>query len=349
MSGSPPTSNFGEHPLVVLAAAFASGVLLARYTPAPPSASITLAAFASASALVAFFKRREAAAARLLLLAFACAGAALSSVEAEDIGGRARLRGLYEGGRIISGEPVELTGVLERAPEIAPDGLLLSMRVESVRHKSVETSCGGRVELFAPVHDARAAAGYHALELRRGARVRAAVPLTRAERYRNPGVTPFGDYLDARDVDARGTLKSALLVERLDDEAVLLPLALLDAWRAALVRKADAAFSRDAAGVFKAAVLGNRFGLSRAAAERFREGGTIHALIISGLHIAFIGGLVWAMARRLTRRPAARWAASVACVWAYTLGVGAEASVVRAALTFTLAALARAPHRRTRV
>ncbi|HWW75427.1 MAG TPA: ComEC/Rec2 family competence protein, partial [Pyrinomonadaceae bacterium] len=58
------------------------------------------------------------------------------------------------------------------------------------------------------------------------------------------------------------------------------------------------------------------------------------------LHIAFIGGLVWALARRLTRRPSARWAASVACVWAYTVGVGAEASVVRAALTFTVAALA---------
>src|SRR3712207_9560658 len=64
----------------------------------------------------------------------------------------------------------------------------------------------------------------------------------------NPGVTPLGEHLDVRDVDARGTVKSALLVERLDDEAVLLPLAVLDSWRAALVRKADATFSSDAAG-----------------------------------------------------------------------------------------------------
>ncbi|HEX8187268.1 MAG TPA: ComEC/Rec2 family competence protein, partial [Pyrinomonadaceae bacterium] len=347
MAGSSSNSNFSEYPLVALAAAFASGVLLARFTSAPPSACLTLAALASASALVAFLKRREAAAARLVVLAFACAGAALSSIESREYGGGSRLRGLYETGRVASGEPVELTGVLERAPEIAPGGLLLSLRVESVRHKSAETSCGGRVELFAPVPDARAGAAYDALELRRGARVRVAAALTRAERYRDPGVKPFGDDLDARDVDARGTLKSALLVERLDDEAVLLPLALLDGWRAALVRRADASFSADAAGVFKAAVLGNRFGLSREAAERFREGGTIHALVISGLHIAFIGGLVWAAAHRLTRRPAARWGASVACVWAYALGVGAEPSVVRAALTFTLAALAPALGRRS--
>ncbi len=347
MAESPPTLDFGEHPLVALAAAFASGVLLARFTNAPPAASIALAALASSLSLLLFLRRREAAAARLVVLAFVCVGAALSSIEARESGSEARLRGLFASGRIVSGEPSEVTGVLERAPEIAPDGLLLSLRVESVRHKSVETSCGGRVELFAPVPDARAAAVYDALELRRGARVRVAARLTRAERFRNPGVTPFGEYLDMRDVDARGTLKSALLVERLDDEAVMLPLALLDAWRASLVRKADAAFSADAAGVFKAAVLGNRFGLSRAAAERFREGGTIHALVISGLHIAFIGGLVWAVARRLTRRPFTRWAASTACVWAYTLGVGAEASVVRAALTFTLAALAPALGRRS--
>ncbi|HWS88459.1 MAG TPA: ComEC/Rec2 family competence protein [Pyrinomonadaceae bacterium] len=346
MSGSTPASNFGEHPLVVLAAAYASGVLLARLTHAPPSVCVTLAALTSALAFFVAFKRRGAAA-RLVVLAFACAGAALSSVELKESAGEARLRGLYESGRVASGEPVELTGVLERAPEIAPDGLMLSLRVEAVRHRSVETSCGGRVELFAPLTDARGTEAYDSLELRRGARVRVAAPLTRAEKYRNPGVTPFGEHLDVRDVDARGTVKSALLFERLDDEAVLLPLALFDGWRAALVRKADAYFSRDAAGVFKAAVLGNRYGLSRAAAERFREGGTIHALVISGLHIAFIGGLVWALARRLTRRPAARWAASAACVWAYTLGVGAEASVVRAALTFTLAALAPALGRRS--
>jgi competence protein ComEC len=51
---------------------------------------------------------------------------------------------------------------------------------------------------------------------------------------------------------------------------------------------------------------------------------------------------VWAFARRLTRRRAWQWAASVAFVWAYAVAVGAEASVVRASLMFTLAALAPA-------
>ena len=339
--------DFSEYPLAALASAFAAGVLLARFAAAPPSAWVAFAAAVSLSALLAAIQRRDVTAARLVLLAFAFAGASLSSTEAKAARGEARLRSLYERGEVAPGEPVEVTGVLERAPEVAPGGLLLSLRVEALRHKSRERTCSGRVELFAPARTARSAAEYDSLELRRGARLRVMVAAAQAEKFRDPGVKPLGEYLELKDVDARGTLKSPLLVERLDDEAVLLPLALMDDWRTRLVRAADSAFSSDAAGIFKAAVLGNRHGLSRDTAERLREGGTFHVLVISGLHIAFVGGLVWAAARRFTRRPAARWALSCAFVWAYAAFVGAEASVVRAALMFTLAALAPALGRRS--
>jgi competence protein ComEC len=347
MLSVPHKPNFSAYPLGVLAAAFVVGVLIARLTSAPPAACITLNAFASLSTLFAVIKKRHDAASRLVVLAFVCAGASLSSAEAKATRGETRLRSFYERGAIAPGEPVEITGVLERAPEIAPEGLLLSLRVEGLRYRSEESLCAGRVEMFAPVRGTRAAAEYDALELRRGARVRLMSALTRAERFRNPGVTTLGEYLEVRDVDARGTLKSALLVERLDDEAVPLPLVWLDDWRARLVRLADASFSTDAAGVFKAAVLGNRYGLSHDTAERFREGGTFHVLVISGLHITFIGGLVWWAARRFTHRRFTQWGAAVMCVWSYALLVGAEASVVRASLMFTMAALAPALGRRS--
>jgi competence protein ComEC len=345
VSTSSHAPDFSSYPLAFIAAAFAAGILIARLTGSPPAPCVLLAAAVSTSALFAAV-RKHAAAARLVLLAFACAGASLASVESNAARAGTRLRSLYERGELAPADPVEVTGVLERAPEVAPDGLALSLRLEALRFKEAERACSGRVELFAPAEGKRAAAAYEALELRRGARVRVLAALTRAERYRDPGVRPLGEYLEARDVDARGTLKSHLLVERLDDEAVFLPLALLDGWRTRLVRASDAAFSSDASGIFKAAVLGNHYGLSRDTAERFREGGTFHVLVISGLHVAFVGGLVWAAARRFARRALAQWALSVAFVWAYTVAVGAEASVVRAALTFTLAALAPALGRR---
>ena len=347
MSAVSHRPSFSAHPLVALAASFAAGVLLARLAQPPLVACLTVTALATASAAFAFLKKKYARATLLVVAAFACAGALLASAgeRSEDAG--TRLRTLYERGMVAPGEPVELTGVLERAPEIAPDGLLLTLRVEAMRYKADERALSGHVELFAPVRDARAAREYDALELRRGARVRVLTALARAERFRNPGVEPFGEFLERRDLDARGTIKSNLLVERLDDERVFLPLFWLDEWRADLIKQLDRTFSADAAGVLKAALVGNRYGLSRDTAERFRDGGTFHILVINGLHIAFLGGLIWAAARRVTRRRVWQWAVSVACVWAYAVGVGASASVVRASLMFTAAALAPALGRRS--
>ncbi|HEV2860821.1 MAG TPA: ComEC/Rec2 family competence protein [Pyrinomonadaceae bacterium] len=345
MSDAPDSAPFNPFPLVGLAAAFAAGVLLARLSSAPLATCAAAAAVLTVAAAVSTFKHRLRAASLFVLLSFVLAGASLTLIEARGRG--ARLRNLYEEHVVEPGRPVELTGVLERAPEIAPDGLVLSLRAESLRLKGEERACAGRVELFAPVSEARAAVLYESLELRRGARVRVMTTLGRAERYRNPGVTPAGEYLERRDLDATGSVKSPLLFERLDDEQVFLPSVWLDEWRGRLVKAFDRTFSADTSGVLKAALLGNRHGLSRETAERFRQGGTFHVLVISGLHITFIGGLAWAVVRRLTRRRALQWAAAVACVWAYALCVGAESSVVRAALMFTVAALAPVLGRRS--
>jgi competence protein ComEC len=347
MSAVSHRPSFSAYPLVALAASFAAGVLLARLAPPPHAAASALAALVTASAAFAFLKRKYTHTTWLVVAAFVCAGVLLTLIEERRENSGTRLRTLYERGGVAPGEPVELTGVLERAPEIAPDGLLLPLRVEAVRYKADERACAGRVELFAPVGDARAAREYDALELRRGARVRVMTALARAEKFRNPGVEPFGEFLERRELDARGTIKSNLLVERLDDERVFLPLFWLDEWRADLIRGIDRTFSADAAGVLKAALVGNRYGLSRDTAERFRDGGTFHILVINGLHIAFLGGLIWAAARRVTRRRVWQWAVSVACVWAYAVGVGAAASVMRASLMFTAAALAPALGRRS--
>ncbi len=338
--------SFSACPLVVLAVAFAVGVLVASLSTLPVLAPCLVAGVClSVCAVVMFVRDRLRASALLVVASFFCAGAAASLVEEARVG-ETRVRRLYERGQLVVGEPVEVTGVLERAPEIAPDGLLFAVRVEGVRRGTTERAASGRVEFFATVADARAGRVYEGLELRRGTRVRVMSVLARAERYRNPGVSSLAEYLVLRDADAVATVKSPLLVERLDDERVFLPLAWLDEWRARMVAHFDRSFTTETAGVLKAALLGNRQGLSRANAERFRDGGTFHVLVISGLHITFLGGLAWAAARWLTRRRVWQWALSVGCVWAFAVGVGAEASVVRAALMFSVASLAPALGRR---
>ena len=275
-----------------------------------------------------------------VLLAFASLGASLAGVSLRRGAYGEGLRRLYEEGRIASGDPVEITGVVERAPEFAPDGFYLALGVERLRARGAEWAATGAVELFAPVRDRGARGRYEELELRRGARVRVLVALERAEEFRNPGGSSLKEFLERRGLDARGAIKSPLLVERLDDERVALPLVWLEAWRENLRARMSQLFSAETAGVLQAALLGNRYGLSRASAERFRMGGTFHVLVISGLHISFIGGVVLLLMRRLTGRRALQFAVPCIVLWLYTLAVGAESSVVRAALMFTVVALA---------
>lgn len=85
--------------------------------------------------------------------------------------------------------------------------------------------------------------------------------------------------------------------------------------------------------------------LPRAIEDDFRRAGTIHVLVVSGTQVAVLAGVVLA----LTRRPGPwRWVGACACIpliVAYTLLVGPEASVSRAAVMGILAAMALALRR----
>jgi competence protein ComEC len=170
--------------------------------------------------------------------------------------------------------------------------------------------------------------------------VRVVVTLSRIDNYRNPGVSSLAEYLDRKDLAATGVIKNAAAITVIEQAPRYSLLGWLYSWREKLQQEIDTKFAPETASVLDAALLGNRYNLSRETAERFREGGTFHVLVISGLHISFIGGVVLLIVKRLTHRRALQFIVPALVVWAYSLAVGAEASVVRAALMFTFAGCA---------
>jgi competence protein ComEC len=332
-------SSFASHPLALLAAALAVGILITHFFAIPFAPLLICAAIESVLAVWAVATRRMAVATVAVILATLVAGTALGMVERR--GPRQNgIKGLIEFGTIAAAEPVELTGVLERQPENAPESFYLTLRVEKIRSKNVERAASGVVELLAPVRDARVRQEYESLELRYGARLRVMTNLERSDNFRNPGVSSFTEYLDRKGYDATGIVKSPLLIERLDDARIFLPLYLLCRWRQKLEKEISETFSPETASVLDAAVLGNRNNLTRTTAERFRSGGTFHILVIAGLHISFIGGLVFLIVRRFTRNRFWQFVFSAGALWAYAIAVGAQLPVVRASLMFTLVILA---------
>lgn len=304
---NPHFALFSRYPLVQFAVSFCVGICAAEYVPYPASGSLGCAVVV----LVGLLRERLRLAGYALLIAFFFAGAVLA------VGQQKQPRAA------VVGQPVVLTGVLDGPPEYARDRVYLNLKVEHGFDGSVSLLCvGGEAE-------------YRTLDLRYGARIRVNTKLTRTDNYRNPGVSPLSEYLERKGYNATGVIKNASSIVRLDDAKVFPVLAWLYEWRERLQREIDTRFDPETAGVLDAALLGNRYNLSSAASERFREGGTFHVLVISGLHITFIGGLVLLVVRRLTNRRMLQFVLPALVVWCYSLAVGAEASVVRAALMFT--------------
>lgn len=343
MRADPHDSEFSAFPLALLGGSFALGIIGAHLLFRSETHRqwflllfVTIGVLASVSSLLALLKTWLLPANTFVTLAFLCGGATLFLLEKQPPPENS-IKRLLDSGVIKTDDPVELTGAIVAAPQHSPDGMYLDFRVAGIRHQGLDRAASGRVSL-ALKSNSGTAGEYELLELRYGARLRVMTKISRADRFRNPGVSSFAEFLDRKGIDSSGVIKSPLLIERLDDERVFLPLAWLYSWRRELEQRISASFPLQTAGVLNAALIGNRYGLSRTTAERFREGGTFHVLVISGLHISFIGGVVLLIARRLTRNRMTQFLWSGVLLWSYTLAVGAEVSVTRAAFMFSFVA-----------
>src|SRR6266850_6350658 len=345
MKALPHQARFTQHPLAQLAIVFIAGILTAsRFVPDLALSLSPLALF-SVVTLLALLRNRLALASLSLLLGMFLAGASLAVLE--KTGSTAgRVKRLIADGLFGSNDPVELTGVLDGPPEYAHDRVYLPLRIKTVSFKGNDLRASGTVALVASFQTPEIEREYLDLDLHYGARIRVMTTLDRSDKYRNPGVSTLTEYLDRKGYDATGFVKSLLLIERLQDQRVFLPLAWLYDWRRRLQRQIDQHFSSETAGVLDAAVLGNRYNLTTSTAERFRTGGTFHVLVISGLHISFIGGVICLASRRLTKNKSLQFLFSTLVLWSYTLAVGAESSVVRAAVMFTFVTLGTVVFRR---
>jgi competence protein ComEC len=317
MSNSSHT--FHRHPLLVLFVYFASGIAVG---PQLTIALVVLIVVVSAS----FIFRHGTHV--LIPLIFFPLGIVCYHVEMSSIAND-RIRALYSDGRIGSGEPVEVDGIVHELPEAAYGGEFVKLRLARLTFKGATEKVSGLVRLFSPDGDEK-------LELQHGDRVRVMCRLMREEQFRNPGVRSRIELLDQQGIDATAVVKSALLVEKLGSESVFLPRAWIQERRQTMIDAFRANLSPRTAGVMIASLLGDKHFLDRDTSDVFRDGGTFHVLVISGLHITFIGGLTFWIISLFTSKQVLRCLLPAGFLWVYTIAVGAEVPVVRASLMFSL-------------
>lgn len=318
-----------------IAILFAAGITAERFL----NVGIPAAVSVSVAVVVVSALRRNAAP-YLLPFLFIPLGITSYVMEQASISDD-RVRLIYSRGLIASHDPVELEGVLVAPPEPAYQGLFFKVRVQRIRSSNIERPASGNVRLFGPSESPEILSEYERLDLRYGSRVRISCRLEREDRYLNPGVASRVEILDQQGIDAVATIKSPRLIQKLGDESVFLPIAWVYEQRQRLIASFRTNFSQRTAGVIIASLLGDKHFLDRDTAEAFREGGTFHVLVISGLHITFIGGLTLWLVSIFTKRTRVQVLLAAGILWAYTLAVGAEIPVVRASLMFSILILSR--------
>ncbi len=335
MKTNPHIRLFSHYPLLQLALAYSAGVIFANSVHSTTNRYLLGTAVCSLISLVSFVFRRETTSGITLLLVFTFAGGCLLSLERT---GRSQggLKQLLDRRVINDEQSLILTGTLVGPAEYARDRLYLVVNIEEISATNFHGQVSGVVSLMATFKTRTDVDRYRQLNLRHGSKVQAFTTLSHSDKYRNPGVSTITEYLERKNYDATGVVKSPAAIIKLHDVGAFSPLALVYSWRTSTQFQLDQLFSPETAGVLDAALLGNRYNLSKDTSERFREAGTFHVLVISGLHISFIGALVYVLVRRATRRRSVQFVASNLVVWSYTLAVGAEASVVRATLMFTV-------------
>src|SRR5882724_9525373 len=114
----PQAQVFAAHPLAQLAVAFALGVLSVTFFAVQLWLLLSIAALTTLICFTSLLKKRLKFATTSVILAALFAGASLASIEQKRVPAN-QLKRLLNEGTLRVGEPIELTGVLERDPELA--------------------------------------------------------------------------------------------------------------------------------------------------------------------------------------------------------------------------------------
>ena len=191
--------------------------------------------------------------------------------------------------------------------------------------------------------------------LMRGDRVRGWAVWRRPRNYENPGSEDRAARLARRGVYVTGRAKSFQLLETLPGDCAGPIDRFANAVRGRVRESLDALESEPSGGknadgqrraILASLVIGDYSSLSSETRTTFQNAGTFHVLVVSGLHVAWIAGILFYIFRRLFIPERVCWVLTSLAVYAYACVVGSYASISRCLWVFILFSIGRLLFRR---
>jgi competence protein ComEC len=220
----------------------------------------------------------------------------------------------------LEGRDLVLVGHVADIPQVTQFGMRFLFDVEQAQLDDVDVRVPRRVLLNSAVDDFVA---------RAGERWRLRVRLARPHGFQNPGGFDYEGHLFRNRIRARGYVRAETAPLRLAGGAARYA---VDAVRQRLGERIAGHVDEHAtAGFVVALANGDGRRVDQSQWDVLRATGTIHLVVISGLHISLIGGIVFFVARFLWALP------GVTVQWCPAPVVGAVAALVLATVYAALA------------
>ena len=220
-------------------------------------------------------------------------------------------------------EPVILSGCVVQPPALSGDKELFVV--------DLELGAGVQVTAYAREGEAPPA-------LRYGQQVEFEARVRRPRNFGNPGAFDYERFLARRNIYWTASVSKGSLVK-------VLPGSCGSRFQAAIVGLRVMALDRLAqlyqgnpydTGMMQAVIIGETYQVQKVWTEQFRNTGTYHALVISGLHTAVLAAFLLLVLRLCFVRRDIALLLTAAALWLYALVTGWGAPCVRCAAGFTL-------------
>ncbi|MBZ0135702.1 MAG: ComEC/Rec2 family competence protein [Planctomycetes bacterium] len=208
------------------------------------------------------------------------------------------------------------------------------IRVERLPDMGVPAT--GLVKIYAPP----------GTDLPLNARVSAIGKLSRPRRAGNPGEFDSRARYANRGISHTLTVKDAAQIVIVDAPAALDPRALAPWVHKKFHALIGSRMPRERAAILGATLLGERGNLTREQRAKFVRSGTVHLLVVSGLHVGLLAGAVVLVLRMLGADPRKAWAAAAVVTLGYLFVTGIQPSVLRATSMVVIYAMGKVLLRR---
>ncbi|MBN1567326.1 MAG: ComEC/Rec2 family competence protein [Acidobacteria bacterium] len=315
-------------------AGIASSLLIREYSF---SGFVAANAFLICAASLALTRNRITPALATGLAAIAITGLLLSLAHRDGISST-DLRRLFRKGIFPLAEPVMFEGCVIEESHRQGEESSSTIRLNAFLRKDQWLACkGGGILRIAEPDPGDSAP--HPISLERGDRIRGWATWNTPRNYHNPGSADRAGQLARRDIFLLGRVKSPRLLEKIPGGCSNPLMNQVKAVRARVRSSLDPIATADKsqlAAVLASLTIGEYSGLNNSTREVFQNSGTYHVLVVSGLHVAWIAGLLLQITRLFFIPEKIRYLSVALAIFFYTCIVGFQASITRCLWMFLL-------------